>query len=307
MGVDENGLGPRLGPLLVTSVVARAEGAGERVASRKPPRSLAARVGDSKALVSYKDSALGEAWGRVLLEATGRSAQTPSELLRALSIDDDAILRSPCPTDHAAQCWDDHGETFASTDETLAAVRKDLRKLTAKGVHVAGVRLAIVCTHRLNEAARAGRSRFVVDLNAMERLVLAAREHAGEDVIATCGKVGGYDRYSPAFGPLGGRLHAVVQEGRARSEYAFPGVGRVAFVRDADASHLLVCLASLVGKWARDALMARIVRYHRAEDATLPEVSGYHDPITARFVEASALVRKKRGLPDRCFERVKAS
>ena len=52
---------------------------------------------------------------------------------------------------------------------------------------------------------------------------------------ATCGKVGGFDRYPPAFGPLGGRLHAVAVEGRARSEYSIPGLGRIAFVRDADA------------------------------------------------------------------------
>jgi hypothetical protein len=80
-------------------------------------------------------------------------------------------------------------------------------------------------------------------------------------------------------------------------------VGEVAFVRDADAGNILVGLASLVGKWARDLLMARVVRYHRADDPELPPVSGYHDPITARFVDASRLARSRRGVPDECFER----
>ena len=137
----------------------------------------------------------------------------------------------------------------------------------------------------------------------MERLALDARERAGRDVVAICGKVGGFDSYAPAFGPMSGRLHAVAVEGRARSEYAFPGLGRIAFVRDADAKHLLVCMASLVGKWVRDVLMARIVRYHRADDAELPDASGYHDPVTTRFIAATRLSRRDRALPDDCFER----
>jgi ribonuclease HII len=137
----------------------------------------------------------------------------------------------------------------------------------------------------------------------MERLVLDAREREGCDVVATCGKVGGFDRYSDAFGPMNGRLHAIAVEGRARSEYSVPGVGRIAFVRDADADHLLVSMASLVGKWARDLLMARIVRYHRAVDPDLPDASGYHDPVTTRFIDATSLARKRLALPDDCFER----
>ena len=63
-------------------------------------------------------------------------------------------------------------------------------------------------------------------------------------------------------------------------------------------------LASLVGKWARDLLMGRIVRHHRSFDAELPVASGYHDPVTSRFIKATALARKNRGLPDDCFERI---
>ena len=161
----------------------------------------------------------------------------------------------------------------------------------------------VTCTRRLNEGVERGLTRFHLDLHAMERLTLEARERAGRDVVATCGKVGGFDRYASAFGPLGGRLHAVAEEGRARSEYVVPGLGSIAFVRDADARHLLVCMASLVGKWVRDVLMARIVRYHRAVDPELPDASGYHDPVTTRFIEATRLPAGRRGLPDDCFER----
>ncbi|MBV9950181.1 MAG: hypothetical protein JOZ69_25295, partial [Myxococcales bacterium] len=171
------------------------------------------------------------------------------------------------------------------------------------GVVVLYARSIVTCVRRLNEGVSRGLTRFHLDLHAMERLALEARRCAGVDIVATCGKVGGFDRYPPAFGPLSGHLHAVAEEGRARSEYRVPGLGTLAFVRDAEDKHLLVGMASLVGKWMRDLLMARIVRYHREGTADLPDASGYHDPVTTRFVEATRLARRRRAIPDECFER----
>src|SRR4051812_13105688 len=66
IGADENGLGARLGPLVVTAVLARVTEQGQRVLSRRPPKRLQADLGDSKLLVSHGDVALGEAWSRAL-------------------------------------------------------------------------------------------------------------------------------------------------------------------------------------------------------------------------------------------------
>ena len=57
VGIDENGLGPRLGPLLVTAVMARATGRGAALLRRTPRRSLRERLGDSKRLVAHGDVA----------------------------------------------------------------------------------------------------------------------------------------------------------------------------------------------------------------------------------------------------------
>jgi ribonuclease HII len=302
VGVDENGLGPRLGPMLVTAMTADANEAGMRLAVRPARGKIAARLGDSKKLVSYDDSALGEAWARALVPA----AATPDDLVHAMSLDTRQVLKRACPSDHLGQCWTS-GEVFAASSELTDQVRKDVATLESKGLRLVRAEIAIVCTRALNEEAAKGISRFTVDLHTMERLVLSAHEREGAEVTAICGKVGGYDRYGDQFGPLSRYLHMPLVEGRARSEYRVPGVGTLAFVRDADASSALVGLASLIGKWARDLLMARVVRYHREVDASLPDASGYHDPVTTKFIEASALSRKSRGLPDRCFERVKAA
>jgi len=304
VGIDENGLGPRLGPLIVTAIAARTSAAHDELGLRTPTGASGSRIGDSKKLVSFRDSDLGEAWGRVLnARAKLQPPRTPDELVSTLSIDARAVLEKPCPNAHRAQCWGTDTEAFTSDPRRIVALENDARELEQRGIDLLGAHVAIICTERLNEGAKRGVSRFEMDLHAMERLLLHARARYGAEVDAVCGKVGGYNSYPNAFGPLAGTLTTVLEEGRARSAYRVAGLGRVAFVRDADGSHLLVALASLVGKWVRDFLMRRVTRYHRAVDPTLPEVSGYHDPNTARFVASTALARKERGLPNECFER----
>ncbi len=307
VGVDENGLGPRLGPLVVTAVAVEATGeSAAKVALGRPGRAFATRINDSKKLVSYKERALGEAWARVLGAAVSLPTASPRELVFGLSLEPETFLRAPCPTDgdHAHQCFSADGEAFEAPEELLKQVRSDLTRLEKRGLELLSVRVSMVCTRRLNDAAARGTTRFQVDLHAMERLVLdIAERHQSRDVLAMCGKVGGYDRYSNAFGPLSGRLHAVVCEGRAKSEYSLPGLGRMAFVRDADARHLVVCLASLVGKYVRDLMTARVVRHHKRSLPHLPMVSGYHDPVTARFIADTDDVRRASGFPSDCFER----
>lgn len=292
--------------MVVTSVLTEVDEAGAKIVVSRPRGAVAERIGDSKKLVAFQDSSLGEAWARAILRRAGGSARNPAELLAAMALDPEAVLQAPCPSHHVDLCWSTEGEVFASDDAAVELVTKDLEKLERKGVRIRFARVAVVCTKRLNEATDRGLSRFGVDLHTMERLTLDAQRVAGAEVYALCGKVGGFDFYGKQFGPLAGYLHTALVEGRARSEYLVPGVGRLAFVRDADDTHLVVGLASLVGKWVRDHLMRRVVRYHRThdtEDLNLPNASGYHDPVTARFVKASALIRKNKNVHHACFER----
>jgi len=306
LGVDENGLGPRLGPLVVTAVLARVTDEGHVVASRRPRGALAQRLGDSKAMIAHGDVALGEGWARAVSHRIGVTATTPDDLIHGLVLDSKSELRRQCPSHVEAQCWSTKGETFEADDKLIARMTADLAKLASQGVEIVHLRSTVVCTRSINDARARGKSRFDVDLHAMERMVLDARDRYEGELQAVCGKVGGYARYSSAFGPLAGRLHAIVEEGAKRSTYSFPGLGTIAFVRDADQSHLLVAMASMVGKWIREVMMTRIVRHYGYDGEAAALASGYHDPVTARFVKATALVRQKSKVPDTCFERTPA-
>jgi ribonuclease HII len=301
VGVDENGLGARLGPLVVTAVLAEVDDRGTRVLSRKPPPRLRSDLGDSKELVSHSDYALGEAWGRAVI---GDGAGTPHSLFEELSLEGTGSLMEPCPERAQPQCWSSEGERFTAEAADVARLRGHLSWWAERGVRVRAVKSSVVCTKQLNAARGNGGNRFVSDLHAMERLVLRMRETAGSDLLAVCGKVGGINDYSKFFGPLSHRLHSVLEAGRAVSSYNFPGVGEVRFVRDADDKDALVMLASIVGKYVRELLMARVAGFYR-ESPESPGASGYHDPVTARFVLATALQRRHRGIPNDCFERAR--
>ncbi|MEO7330139.1 MAG: hypothetical protein ABI193_16310, partial [Minicystis sp.] len=52
IGADENGLGPRLGPMVVTAVLARTERGGAALAGKKARGALSERLGDSKQMIA---------------------------------------------------------------------------------------------------------------------------------------------------------------------------------------------------------------------------------------------------------------
>ncbi len=304
VGVDENGLGARLGPLVVTAVYADVTPEGQRLLSRRPRGLLRSDLDDSKRLVSHANVELGEAWARVL---TGQRHGTPQALFEELSIEGAASLRRECPEHHVQQCWGLAGEALGAGAAVCARLEAHLEKLRNRGVDIKGVRVTILCTQRLNEARRRGKNRFVSDLHAMEALLLDVRGGVDRDLLATCGKVGGMSDYDRFFGPLSGRLHTVLDRTRRLSSYYFPGLGRIDFVQDADAKNMLVMLASLVGKYVRELLMARVSRFYAAPtgDATL--VSGYHDERTDAWVVSNARKRRSLRVVDDCFERARDS
>lgn len=288
----------------MTAVLARVNERGRRTLSRKLPGAIRADLDDSKRLLTHTDVALGEAWARALSD---QQATSPAQLFEQLSHEGSAKLQKLCESHVAGQCWNDRGEAFLADASEVRRMTKHRAALAERGVELLGVRSSIVCTKNLNDAKQRGTNRFVADLHAMESLVLWARAEAGGEVEAVCGKVGGIGEYSKFFGPLSGRLHAILGESRARSGYRFPGLGEIHFVRDADAADPLVSLASLVGKYVRELFMSRIGQHYADEQSEDKRPSGYHDPVTADFVLRSELLRKKRKIPDHCFERERVS
>ena len=300
VGVDENGLGPRLGPMIVTGALIDVTTDWDRFV-------LAARavgIGDSKGLCAHGAMREVEATVLGILDVhLGVRPRTFAELFGALSLDSDAVVRALCPDGEAPRmCL---GADIALPAFGGAPGPRHLvgaRALRDAGALLRRVFFTSVCNRRLHAEQALGHSRFDVDLARMVDLVRALRGAAEGQVEAVCGKVGGRKRYSDAVGALS-PLVAIEVETAACSAYRVPGVGRVAFLQDADDTDPVVGLASLIGKYVRELSMLRIHLDLRAHVPELGAASGYHDPVTTRYIAATALVRAARQIPDDCFER----
>ena len=225
IGVDENGLGARLGPLVVTAVLARVDAAGQVTLKRKLPKRVRQDLDDSKELVSHKDFSLGEAWARALCPAElGR----PSQLLERISLEDAGTLQKPCPEHVTSQCWSQRGEAFMAADDVVQRLRTHLAFLAARGVQIVEVRSSIVCTKRLNEARERGHNRFVSDLHAMERLVGGALERRRPPTCMPFAARWRHGGILQVFGPQ--RISARRNESGTRTELvSFPRIGELHF------------------------------------------------------------------------------
>ncbi len=305
IGVDENGLGPRLGPMVVTGIRLRIDLV--RVPNEAQLRRITSRagIGDSKEACAHGDMSGVEAFVLAMLDRhMDVRPATFTQLVARLGLETSSELQSLCPDGEAPRvCF---GEAlplpaFGAGPDADAFDRA--MQLRDDGVVLASARVSSACARRLNVARIAGRSRFDLDLDAMVALVraLATADRATEHV-AYCGKVGGRKSYSAALERMSA-LVGVLGERPARSSYRVPGFGEIHFVRDGDATEPAIGLASLLGKYVRELWMRRLNNYwHVAVPESVP-ASGYHDPVTARLVEATALVRAERGVPDNCFER----
>jgi len=300
VGVDENGLGPLLGPLVATAVTLDVD-------DYQAPRlqRLGERIGvhDSKQTAGFGQMAWTESVVLSLLGSLhGKAPATFDELLTMISLDSIDLLMSPCPRSTHAQCWS-HALRLPlfGGDATIGAAA--LEQLRRTGVEVTHARTALACAGRLNASYAMGGTRLSVDLGLFERLLLDARAQRDRDLHAICGMVGGIREYRAHFSVF---ARDAVMEGahaKGRREYQVAGLGQVAFVVSADATHLPVGLASMVGKYVRELSMERQNQFYREHDASLKTGSGYHDPVTKGFVTASAQLRRRLNIVDACFAR----
>ncbi len=324
MGIDENGMGPRLGPLVATGVVLEVS---QYRAAPLRRRGAALGLGDSKDTSGFGRMTRAEDLALAVMEhlnARSASEHAPSTL------DMDEVSRrlllsrgfaAPCPdASTARQCFD-RPLTVPAFEGDIARGRTLLAKLQGRALKLRWARSAVACVGRLNREHDEGRNKVVTDLTMFEELMLAARHDLGEDLVVICGMVGGIRKYPTYFRRLRdvhpldgdpGKSHPAKshpaksnpgKSNRGKISYAARGFSHISFEIKADNKHLPVGLASMIGKYVRELFVERQLRFYRHHQPDLPRASGYHDPVTRRFIEQSAPLRRKLSIAPNCFER----
>lgn len=298
IGVDENGLGPWLGPLVCTAATIEVSAYDARQWTQRAER---LGIRDSKQSSSFGHMARAEGLALALAERErGEQVTRMEALLETIALESPDVLRSICPGGEAqAACWGPALRLPAFGGEAAEGERT-LRAFEAHGARVIGCRTSPLCAKALNQNRTAGRNKLMMDLHGFERLVLASADGA-EDVLAVCGLVGGIRAYGPRFAHFQGAR--TLAESRGLAAYAVPGLGEVRFELSADARHMPVGLASMVGKYMRELFMARSNRHWKERVPALRPASGYHDKVTKALVQATEAARREGDVPDECFFR----
>ena len=288
-GIDEAGLGPVLGPLVVTATAVSVHDdlAGESMwrllapeVSHKPDRrGQAVALADSKRLYSRKSKAgLTHLERGVLgmLATRGRKCASLRGLL--------GVVAPGAGRQLAGYPW------YADADLPLP------RKLTANDVGFAANALA-AAMQRQHMGLEAVRS-FVLPAGQFNRIVQVTRNKSALALDLTCrllwylwGKArpsarvhvdrqGGRMRYLPALQrTFPDCRFKVIDEGQTSSTYVVHGGGRsmeIAFAIEAEQHQLPVALASMVCKYIRELMMELLNRFWQARVEDLAATAGYY-------------------------------
>lgn len=296
LGVDENGLGPQLGPLVATACAIEVPSGAD--AAKLAAIGRQHGIEDSKASSAFGKMAWAESLSLALVERVlDISCEIADAFLKAVALGGLTPLKKRCPEGKgAAHCW----QPLALPAFNGAAERghRALSALREEGIEVRSIRSEIACVRRYNGELAARRSKLRVDLHLFENLIADAHANLGP-ADAMCGMVGGIRKYQNYLETS----VDLIEEVKGRSSYRMDNGSELTFEVDSDANHLPVALASMVGKYLRELAMHRQNAYLRQHRPSLPMASGYYDPTTRRAVAESQDLRRRLEISDDCFFR----
>lgn len=303
IGIDEAGLGPNLGPYVVTATAWETPGSpGDAdlwelfreviTPSPRQPDDGRLHVGDSKA-VFQPGKGVG-ALERGVLSALGIFADGPVTTDRALR-------RIVCGEDGMEEYpW------YADNDLMLplASERDDIHEMCQRwrgvlemtGVRLTAVRSVILEPRQFNRLIAEHQNKATaLSVTSLALLRTMAKE-AEPPVVAWCDKHGGRNRYDRLLSECFDG--AFVFRGRESAELSVYRLGdlEVRFQPRAEAQ-FPVAIASMVSKYLRELAMARFNRFWTSRLPSLRPTQGY--PVDARrFRDEIASEQRRMGIDD---------
>ena len=306
VGVDEAGLGPNLGPLVIAATVWRTAGdPWDADPLRDLPGVLSAKpaagrvcVADSKAVFS-PSGGIGELAKSALTAAAvcGREPGTVGDWLDAVG--------SPAP-DGAAQPWfADLAAPLPAAGEVAGLADAWRAAGAAAGSELIAVRADAIFAPRLNaDLVRLGGKGRLLTAASLGLLADAWDPATSPPARVECDKHGGRNFYAAALAEAFGELPGVVREGADLSGYALRGGRHRVSFRPRGEAFAPVALASLVAKFTRELLMRRFNAWWADRVPGLRPTAGYPTD-AARFAADTAGARRSLGVADAAFWRAK--
>ncbi len=311
VGIDENGLGPVLGPLIVTGSLFRCS--ERRELGPKTADFFPLRIRDSKRVFSQRNKAHGERAVFAMAALLQRELPgTCRDFLNRFTLQGEEGLRKGCPREGEEICW--HGDPILPLwsgnppdPEALGVGRHKLRQaLMNQGLELVDVKSEVCCVRDFNALLmERGRSKAGVNFTLFERVIRYFHEQYDTDILFLCGKNMATMRYEAFFGYLEQFPLISKEESPAASVYRFDGLGEVRFLVDGEEASLPIAVSSLFGKYLREVFMERQNAFFAQRIPDLPRFSGYRDRVTKEALRRIGDPTETLGVPGECFLRQK--
>ncbi len=289
-GIDEAGLGPVLGPLVVSSAafdvpdeLARASLWGPLktgVSKKVPKSSYRIAIGDSKKIFNRNGPAGIEPLERSVLALLAGLGDCPVSLhdcLRALLVDPVRTL--------ADYPWyaDDLPLPRVLSAMNVKLIANSVRDCFLRaGIRLAGLQARPVHVAEYNRVVTGTNNKHTAAFGFTAGLILRAIEAcpAGMDLRICVDRQGGRTRYlQPLQRILPEGRFRIIEESESFSHYRVDLDGRridLEFNVGADDLHLPVALASMVSKYLRELFMELINAFWLTHQSDLVPTAGYH-------------------------------
>ncbi len=280
IGIDENGLGPVLGPFVISAAMFDIGEGDPFFDTRLERLMLPMGIADSKAIFKRRfpyTYSKGEIIALSFL---------PERNWRELLNNNFHLL------------IDDEEKDIYLKDLSLPIWAKEVRYDYRKKTGFSGFRGYAIFPRAFNRLLK-DMHKFQMDVKYFLELAHELSEGVEDDVVVLAGKVGGYTYYVQVFLLLGITRFHILRETRGHSAYRVFYRDRwieIHFLMDGDAVYYPIAIASIVGKYVREVSM-KLLNEHYGFEGRIPYASGYrHDARTMELIKKMGredFIRKK--------------
>ncbi|MGB9824698.1 MAG: hypothetical protein ACPLN0_01040 [Candidatus Hydrothermia bacterium] len=268
-GIDENGYGPLLGPLVVTGVSMDVKGVDPLTACEIKGYRFPIPVKDSKEIFrrSEKSYAVGESIALTLLKAVSIEVDSLQEFLRKVC--------------H----YDNDLSAYGIEDLKIPAFGgkinyKLLDYLRVSGLILKEIHGEILMADKYNFYIENLGNKALLDLSCFVKV--ASRFNTE---LYLLGKIGGTTHYGRFFEDLG-LSYSVIKESFSHSVYKIQNLGELHFIMNGDSLYVPITFAGIIGKYLRELVMQSLSVALGFKDP-IPYASGYfHDERTYKIMDA---------------------
>ncbi len=291
LGIDENGLGPLMGPLVVTGTLLKQNG---------DKTGWFEEVADSKSFFSSRSAAnfskIEETVISLFYLREKRLPSSPSEILTAF------CGELTCFSG-ANICTGKMPERFLwAKPESVKKQCDNFSDWAAENsIGIEKIHSVCICPNRINDFVKKGDSKLLLDFLTFCSIVKGIRLKNGLDVQA--GKIGGLKFYKTYLCYAFPNYESItLQEKEEISSYVLENKQsefRMDFIMDVEEKSFPAALSSIIGKYIRELFMESI----RKTLGIKENISGYHDKKTLQCIASLSLNAEK--FPPACLFRSK--